>query len=65
MEICSEHNADIAYVGRECPVCEQIDDLNSDHQQEIDNLTSDFESDMNDMQDRIEELEGELEDASK
>lgn len=65
MDVCGEHGADIAFSGRDCPACEQIDDMNTDHQREVDNLTSNFEFDMNDMQDRIEELEGQLEDATK
>ncbi len=65
MDICGEHGAEIAYMGRDCPACAQIEDINSGHSDEISNLTNDFESDMNDMQDTIDELQEKLEDASK
>lgn len=63
MDICGEHGADIAFTGRDCPACEQIDDINRDHNTAIDDLTSEFESDMNAMQDTIDELQEKLEDA--
>lgn len=42
MEICGEHGDDIAYSGRNCPACSQIDDLKSDYEDRISKLEEDF-----------------------
>lgn len=58
MEICGEHGEEIAYMGRECPACEQIEDLNREFHETI----HDLEQDLSDADNRIDELEQELED---
>lgn len=44
MDICSEHGDDIAYSGRYCPACSQIEELNIDHETEIDRIIEEQEN---------------------
>jgi HPt (histidine-containing phosphotransfer) domain-containing protein len=57
MDICGEHGNDMAYSGRDCPACSQIEDLNKEHSQAIDSLTDERD----DMDERIADLQDELE----
>ena len=61
MDICSEHGDDIAFIGRDCPVCEQLEDIYNDHQNELYQLNQELkdEEDRNeDLLDQIDELRG-------
>lgn len=57
MEICGEHGADIAFTGRDCPACEEIDKVRGD-KEDLDSEIEDMQSEMDKMQVRIDELEG-------
>lgn len=56
MDICGEHGDEIAYAGRECPACEQVERLQDEYKETIDNL----EQDLGDADDRIDELTDQL-----
>lgn len=58
MNICTEHEEDIAHSGNDCPACEQIDSIEFDHQAEIDNL----QERLRDEEDRNEDLLDQKED---
>ena len=57
MEICSNHGSEIAYTGRDCPACEEIEDLNRDHNEQIASLIEDHETQMTELEDKIYDLE--------
>lgn len=57
MDICGEHGDDIAYSGRDCPACEQVDDLKREHSAEMSNLESDMQYDIDELQREIDEHE--------
>ena len=56
MDICGEHGEEIAYVGRDCPACEQVESLKDEYETTISGL----EQDLADADDRIDELTDEL-----
>lgn len=59
MDICGEHGDDIAYSGRDCPACGQIEDLKSDQNDVVTDLNEqidDLNQQVDEMEDRIEEL---------
>lgn len=57
MEICGEHGADIAFAGRYCPACGDIEKARED-KEDLDSEIEDMQSEMDKMQVRIDELEG-------
>lgn len=60
MDICGEHGEEIAFIGRDCPACAQLDDIRSDHEEVVGDMQSDFQADINNMQDAIDDLQTEL-----
>lgn len=40
MNICSEHGDDIAFVGKYCPACAEIEKLEEEHQQALEKADS-------------------------
>lgn len=61
MDICGEHGYEIAYMGRNCPACEQIEEINQDHNDAMKSAEDEFESEVSDMQDTIDGLQDQLE----
>ena len=61
MDICGEHNKDIAYsLGKgwdKCPACLQIQELNEVHEDEV----NDLNDSITELEDKIDELQEELE----
>jgi TolA-binding protein len=61
MEVCGEHGAEIAYANdrynSSCPACDQIEQLEKDHKITVD----DMEQQLNESDERIGELEQQLE----
>lgn len=57
MDICGEHGDDIAYMGRDCPACGQIEDLQTEHRNEITDLEFSHAEEVDSLQDQIDELE--------
>lgn len=57
MDICGEHGDEIAYAGRDCPACEQIEDIHRDHQEELNVLETDHAEEVSDLEEKIYELE--------
>jgi TolA-binding protein len=53
MDTCGEHGDDIAYSGRNCPACGQIEDINSDHNEVVNDLNQIIE----DLQEQVDEYE--------
>lgn len=57
MELCSDNHREVAYEGRNCPVCETI----SDYENQIDSLQKGNErlvSEIESLRDQIANLEG-------
>jgi len=65
MNTCGEHGDDIAFAGRDCPACEQIESLQKDHEEEINNIEDDHTTEVNDLQSEIDTLESDLYDANQ
>lgn len=58
--ICGEHGNDIAYAGNNCPVCDVISDLESEHETnitELEDRVEELQSVINDLEDTIKVLE--------
>lgn len=61
MDICGEHGDEIAYAGRDCPACAQIEDLNKEHNM----IVEDLENQVNEDDEKIGDLQAELDAISK
>lgn len=64
MDICGEHGDFIAYSGRDCPACSEIEQLHLDHKEEIESVENDLQEQISELRDEISELDdkiGELE----
>lgn len=58
MNTCEEHGKGIlVYEGWSCPACDQLEELQNKHDQ----IVNDYEQQVNEADDRIVELESELE----
>lgn len=60
MDICGEHGADIAYSGRDCPACADIEDIRDEHSREIRSLEDDHQSEIDDLQSEIDRLQNHI-----
>ena len=61
MQICGEHGDEIVYMGRDCPACGQIDDIELEYKTEIDNLEDEHKMAIEELETEIETLEEEAE----
>lgn len=57
MEICDEHGDDMVFMGRDCPACDQIEDITAEYRQELETTIEGFESEIDEMQNKIDALE--------
>lgn len=57
MDICGEHGSDIAFSGRDCPACDNVDGVRSDAREELDAQIGDFEFTISELEEKIYELE--------
>ena len=62
MDLCSNGHDEVAYEGRDCPMCELREELEDEHADHVDDMQDEIEKRNNiiaDLEFRIEELEGE------
>lgn len=57
MDICGEHGDEIAFAGRDCPACEDIERVRKDFKEDLDSQIADMQDEIDDMQIHIDELE--------
>lgn len=55
MDICGEHNDDIAHAERSCPACVEIEELKDEHQDKVKEMQEEIDRLDNLLAEKIEE----------